>query len=464
MSKRLIKTLSLLLVAIMLFSNVAVFADSMDILKSRLISMPVIKEYVKTGIITEINKDSFTIGEKLYKSKFKITNKTTIMAADGTKIKFSDLKKDMNVEVVYNKQSMDKKDKVNTAISIKVIKTADVKAEIKNVIIDKITVNTKNETTITINYETIDSKNKVVKNSMKLLPDKDTKIYNQNGELVKLTALKEGMTVNVEHSTKITKAAVPQAYVYKITIVKEKDETQVTESKILKHYKSNNKSYILVGEADKIGTQILFILDDKAVIKNKYNQVIAFEDLKVGLNIKVVHSKAMAKSLPPQSVAYSVQVLDELNVEFIEDAVIEEVNVSGKTVTASYEIKVGSRYQECLIVLTIDNNTKILDKNGKAITLKDLKVGMVIDVKHEFLAVLSSPPKAYAHKISVVSNQVPVDDEDCEIYNLLYKLFFELDNKAWLNCLKNHDHSWRNFDKFDAKDFFESFFDKYLEN
>ena len=59
-----------------------------------------------------------------------------------------------------------------------------------------------------------------------------------------------------------------------------------TRKVIIDFYKRNNKSYILVGEADKIGTQILFILDDKAVIKNKYNQVIAFEDLKVGLNIK----------------------------------------------------------------------------------------------------------------------------------------------------------------------------------
>jgi len=466
MSKHLLKTMSLLLAAIMLFSNMAVFADSKDSTKYKAYSSTLIKEYVKTGEITEINSKTITLGEKSYKSMFKLSDKTTILDANDAKIKFSDLKKGMSVEIVYNKVSKDKKDKVNNAISVKVIKNSDSVAQIKNAIIDEITVNSKNETSVTIMYETLDNRNRVVDNFMVLLTDKDTKVYNQFGEIIKISALKKGMIVNVEHSLKMTKSAVPQAYAYKISVVKSEDNTQITESKILNVYTNNKKSYILVGDANDITKQILFILADNATIKNKFNQAISFDDLAIGQKIRVNHSMAMTFSLPPQSTAYSVEVLDELKTEFIEDAVIEEIDLKGKTVTASYEVKVGTRYYENTIILTVDDKTIILDKKGKAIALKDLKLGMVIDIKHEYLPVLSSPPKSYAHKISVVSDnyQVPIDDENCEIFNLFIKLYFETDKKEWMNCIKNHDHNWKYLDKFDIEDFFEDLFERYMED
>lgn len=364
MKKYLLKTTSLILLVIMLFSNMAVFADSDN--NSKSISQKYYREYVKTGVITEIKDNTITIEEKSNKSMFKVSDKTNVLNEEGTKIKVADLKKGMEIEIIYNKVSNDKKDKVNNAISIKIVR--------KN--------------------------------------------------------------------------------------------TDVTESKILNLYTSNKKLYILVGDSKEAAKQILFVLAEDAVIKNKSNKEIEFSDLSKGLKIRVEHSKTMSKSLPPQCVAYSVIVLDDLDVEFIDEAIIEEINVKTKTVTVSYDVKIGTKYYEQTIILTVDNETVILDKNNKAIELKNLKVGMVVNIKHELLPVLSSPPKSYAHKISVVyaSYEEPIDDEDCEIYDLLIKLFLKIDKKAWINCVLNHDHNRKNLDNLDIDNFFEELFDYYIEN
>jgi hypothetical protein len=366
MKKNLLKTTSLILLVIMLFSNMAVFADSDNKDQNKSISLRYYKEYVKTGVITEIKDKTITLEDKSNKSMFKISDKTNLYNADNTKIKISDLKKNMEVEVVYNKVSNDKKDKVNNALSIKIVR----------------------------------------------------------------------------------------------------NNTAIIESKILNLYTNNKKLYILVGDANDATKQILFTLADDAVIKNNANKEIEFSDLTKGLRIRVEHSNAMTKSLPAQCVAYSVEAIDNLDVEFIEEAIIEEINVKAKTITVSYDVKIGTKYYEQTLILTVDDETIILDKNNKAIALKNLKLGMIIDIKHEILPVLSSPPKAYAHKISVVYDnyEEPIYDEECEIYSMLIKLFLQTDKKAWINCVLNHDHNSRNLDNLDIEDFFKDLFEYYLED
>ena len=103
MKKFLFKTVALLTVAIMLFSNIAVFADSQkekqDKKNNPWESRNSVKEYVKEGKITEIKSNIITLWDKSDKSMFKLSDKTTIYNSDNKKIKSSDLKKDMDIEV-----------------------------------------------------------------------------------------------------------------------------------------------------------------------------------------------------------------------------------------------------------------------------------------------------------------------------------------------------------------------------
>lgn len=649
MRKYLFKTVALLTVAIMLFSNVAVFADGHKGKNDNYNNYKENKEYVRVGTITEVKSNVITIGEKHDKAMFKISDKTVILNAKDVKIKSSELKKGLNVEITYYKLSKDKKDKVNDAISVKIIIDS---TQIEDAYIEEIADYSKTEKVVTIIYETIDSKNRIIENYMDLIVDANTKIYNQLGDSIKVSSLKQGMFIDVEHSNKITKSIIPQAYALKINIVKNEKDTLITESKILNVYTSNQKSYILVGEANNTSKQILFVLADNAVVKNQYGQTIAFKDLAKGQKIKVEHASAMSKSLPPQSVAYTVQVIDDIgimvkensiideityisntellvtiiyetkennkivknkmdlvvdddtlivdqfddyitqldlvegmviraehsnkitksyipqaytykisviknaenikttestilkkyvldnelyilvgdanavskqilfvlsdnakirnqygktigfkdlvvgqkikvehantmskslppqcvaysieivddfNIEYIEDAVIEEVNVKNKNIIISYEVIVGKRIYEYSHILVVDSDTVILDKKGKAITLSSLKTGMVIDVEHELLAILSSPPKSYAHKISIVNDNVngPIDDADCELFKLLIKLYIDTDSEEWLNCILNHNHDWSRLNGEELDDFFESLLDNTMDD
>ncbi len=91
---------------------------------------------------------------------------------------------------------------------------------------------------------------------------------------------------------------------------------------------------------------------------------------------------------------------------------------------------------------------------------------MVIDAEHEILAVLSSPPKSYAHKISVVSDiyNEPIDDDDCELFELLIKLYVETDSREWLNCIMYHNHDWSYLNGKELDNFFESMFESSMDD
>lgn len=458
MRKYLFKTAVFMTAAIILFSNIAAFADGYKWKYNKVSAFKESKEYTRAGEISEIKSNIITLGEKSDKSMFKLSDKTTIFNADGVKIKSSDLKTGMNVEITYNKISRDKKDKVNNAVSVKILKNS---AQIKNVYIEKISDYSKSEKLVKIIYETVDSKNRIIENTMNLIIDANTKIYNQSGDNIKISNLNQGMIIDVEHSSKISRTYIPQAYAYRIDLIRNNENIKITESKIIEKYVSGNKSYILVGDSNAASKQILFILDDNVKIRNKYGKAISFKDLIAGQKIKVEHSSVMTKSLPPQCAAYSIEVIDDLAIDFIEYAIIEEISIKDNSITVSYEVKTGTKYYEYRLILSVDSNTIILDKKGKSVLLNRLKEGMLIDVEHEILATLSSPPKSYAHKINIVRDKYDeaIDDGDCELFKLLIKLYFETDSKEWLNCIMNHNHDWRQLNGKELDDFFENIFE-----
>ena len=413
MKKNLVRLVAIITMTILLVSNISVFAAENTYKgNDRNSQNNQIREYVKVGEISEIHPNNIVIGEKSGKVIFRITTNTSIKDEKQNEIRLSDLKVGMGIEVTYDKTSNSKADKSFEAKSIQVMKNVN---EISNAVVQDITIDTKNTLFLTVLFETIDSKNRIVENTMDLVVDNNTEIVNQFGVKAAKSELKVGMVLDVEHSKAVTKSYVPQAYCNSIDIVKQFEDSDIIEANILEKEIHNNVAYVLVGNADKVSEQILLVLSDNTALKDQNGINIAYAQLEVGQKIKAEYSLTMTKSLPAQAQAYSIQIIDKKAVPSIKNATILDVDLKNNDITVSYEVKYGEKVYEKTIILLIDNDTVIKNELGKTIDIAALKVGMTINAKHAEATTLGLPPTAKAYLIEVVDTKQSVLIENATI-------------------------------------------------
>ncbi|MEL7649935.1 MAG: hypothetical protein AAGU76_17780 [Sedimentibacter sp.] len=135
----------------------------------------------------------------------------------------------------------------------------------------------------------------------------DTFISDNSGNRLWLRDLQEGMVVDAEFSSVMTRSMPPQARAYRITVMEGSLSNQVTEGMVL-DVDLNNR-FLYTGNPDDIYSQIRFVITDSTAIRNRRGRRIRLEDLRVGDFVRVVHASFMTMSIPPQTTAYEVQVL-----------------------------------------------------------------------------------------------------------------------------------------------------------
>lgn len=126
--------------------------------------------------------------------------------------------------------------------------------------------------------------------------------------------------------------------------------------------------------------------------------------LQIGMTIEVEHANFATLSLPPQTPAYKVSVLDKhrttdvLGTQGIIEQVIEHsdgqigVQVKGNPLSDTSQKE---------IILNVDNNTVITDVNGEAVSIKHLTKGAKIIGFYTPMMTKSLPPISAAIKIVV---------------------------------------------------------------
>lgn len=98
------------------------------------------------------------------------------------------------------------------------------------------------------------------------------------------------------------------------------------------------------------------------------------------------------------------------NVIFADDAVIEEMfhdNRRTSFITISYGVlgEFNMTHME-LVTLVVDSNTIIRNRCGRRISVRDLKVGNVVDAEFSAAMTRSIPPQSRAYRITVVRENV----------------------------------------------------------
>ena len=132
----------------------------------------------------------------------------------------------------------------------------------------------------------------------------NTRILDERGFQIRLRDLQEGMIVNAIFSAAMTRSLPPQAQAFQIQVVRRERQSQVTQGRIVD---INNRDRFIVTFRGQNGTR--FNVTPDTVITDENGQRIRFRDLRLGMRVRVTHANFMTASIPPQTTAFSIEVL-----------------------------------------------------------------------------------------------------------------------------------------------------------
>lgn len=163
---------------------------------------------------------------------------------------------------------------------------------------------------VMISYITAGSNSNISKNLITLVVGPDTTILDPFGEKVSFNVLRPGLIIYADFSAAMTYSIPPQARAFKIVISYKNMAFNGRMDRILELDAKNR--FLYTGRADDILSQVKFIITNSTQILDKYGKVIRLEDLMPGQLIRIAYAIFMTASIPPQTTAFRVQLLREL--------------------------------------------------------------------------------------------------------------------------------------------------------
>lgn len=157
-------------------------------------------------------------------------------------------------------------------------------------------------------------------------------------------------------------------------------------------------SFEVSGENNLIYMQeVRLNVGDKTIIIDEMGMPLNLYDLRKGMRIEADFSSAMTRSIPPQSNAYRIVVLQEApSVNITTDRVVSVDTNNSFLITGNPYDMYDQR------IFTISNVTAILDPNNNAIPLEAIQPGQLVRVEHAIFETLSIPPQSPAYLVQIL--------------------------------------------------------------
>lgn len=268
--------------------------------KAVVTSIRVDEEYKYTAVLVN--------DEKLGEVQLNLGDESNIVLADGSKGKAADLKEGMKLDIEYSEAMTMSLPPQNSPVKVTVL------AENETVEPEKATGNAKitkmEEGSVVVEDEKL--------GEVVLHIGDDTKIILLDGKEGSVKDLKAEMDIVVEYGAAMTASLPPQNTPVKITVVERSEENkeegvsikgEITEV----HEAAGEGNFACTVKAEKTEKNafeeiVLIVSDDTKITKD--GKEAGKEDLKEGVKIEAVHSLVMTRSLPPQTSAISINIVD----------------------------------------------------------------------------------------------------------------------------------------------------------
>lgn len=184
---------------------------------------------------------------------------------------------------------------------------SDTIAHVDDALIEEVVANTGRTGYILISFEVSDENNMIYMQEVRLNVGNNTIITDEKGISLTLYDLKEGMRIDADFSSAMTRSIPPQSSAYRIVVLQEEVPAIVTTDRVVSV--DTNNGFLTTGNPYDINDQMVFNISDETVILDQNNNDIPLEAIQPGQMVRVEHAIYQTLSIPPQSPAYLVQVL-----------------------------------------------------------------------------------------------------------------------------------------------------------
>lgn len=145
------------------------------------------------------------------------------------------------------------------------------------------------------------------RNSVRLVVNQETDIYDERGRNIPSSELQRGMTVDASFSSAMTRSNPPQSQAFFIRVTGRANQTVTTTGRIVEVNTRNN--FILVLQSQNPASAIRFNISNDTVILDPFGRRTPLSSLIPGLRVRVEHASFMTASIPPQTTAFNIRVI-----------------------------------------------------------------------------------------------------------------------------------------------------------
>lgn len=142
---------------------------------------------------------------------------------------------------------------------------------------------------------------------------------------------------------------------------------------------------------------VVLAIDRETVIRDAFGNPMSLRDLRQGMIVDAVFSAAMTRSMPPQSRAFRITVVNSIEDTNVTEGMVLDVDLNNRFL---YTGNPNDIYSQIRFVIT--DSTVIRDRRGRQIRLRDLRTGDFVRVVHANFMTMSIPPQTTAFEVQVL--------------------------------------------------------------
>lgn len=142
---------------------------------------------------------------------------------------------------------------------------------------------------------------------------------------------------------------------------------------------------------------VVLAVDRDTVIRDAFGQPMSFRDLRQGMTVDAEFSAMMTRSMPPQSRAYRITVVNSMEETHVTEGMVLDVDLNNRFLYTGNPNDIYSQ-----IRFSITDSTVIMDRRGRQISLRNLRPGDFVRVEHATFMTMSIPPQTTAYEVRVL--------------------------------------------------------------
>jgi len=142
---------------------------------------------------------------------------------------------------------------------------------------------------------------------------------------------------------------------------------------------------------------VVLIVSENTIIRDRFGRNLAFRNLRKGMIVDAEFSTVMTMSIPPQSNAFRITVVGENEPSNVTVGNVLSVDTRNNFLFTGRVNNINS-----VMRFVITDATRIFDRRGNRISLRNLRPGQTVRVEHATFQTPSIPPQTTAFQVQVI--------------------------------------------------------------